>query len=245
MKLPRPLHTVTFDCWNTLLYERDEVASRAARAAEFRRLLREHGERRDDAVLDAAFAAGWRRHVDAWQRGDTSGAPEIVGWALAELELDDPALAERIVAVVQRVSLGQDVRALDGARATLERLRERGVRRALICDTGFTPGRVVRDLLDRHGLLAQLEVLAFSDEVGVPKPHPQMFRAALDGLAVETPGAVHVGDLLQTDVAGAREVGMASVRMRWPNDDARDLPEADAVADSHAHLLEILEIATP
>ena len=136
------------------------------------------------------------------------------------------------------------MRPLDGARETLARLRERGTRLALICDTGFTPGRVVRELLDRHGLLEPLEVLAFSNEVGVPKPHPQMFRAALEGLDVEAPGAVHVGDLRQTDVAGAVAAGMASVRIRWCHDDAADLPEADAVADSHPHLLEILGIGT-
>ena len=138
--------------------------------------------------------------------------------------------------------LYEETRSLEGARATLERLRERGIRRALVCDTGFSPGRVVRHLLDRNGLLELLEVQIFSDEAGVPKPHPSLFRAALEPLGVEPPSAVHVGDLRRTDVAGGRGVGMGTVRIRDHYDDTTDHPEADAVADSHAHLRRILAV---
>jgi FMN phosphatase YigB (HAD superfamily) len=51
---------------------------------------------------------------------------------------------------------------------------------------------------------------------------------------------VHVGDLRRTDVAGARGVGMASVRIRAAHDDDSALPEGDHVAASHAELREIL-----
>jgi hypothetical protein len=36
---------------------------------------------------------------------------------------------------------------------------------------------------------------------------------------------------------------MATVRIRGHHDDVSDLPDADAVADSHGHLLEILGLA--
>ena len=52
--------------------------------------------------------------------------------------------------------------------------------------------------------------------------------------------AVHVGDLRRTDVAGARGVGMASVRLRSHHDDTDPLQEADYVADSHADLRDLL-----
>jgi FMN phosphatase YigB (HAD superfamily) len=54
--------------------------------------------------------------------------------------------------------------------------------------------------------------------------------------------AFHVGDLLRTDVAGARNVGMRSVRLRAAHDDATALPEADHVAASHAELRAILGV---
>ncbi len=131
VKLGKP-HTVTFDCWNTLIYEADESATREARRATFRRRVRDHGVEREDAALDLAFDAGWQRHVDAWSEGVASGAPEIARWALEALGHPDEGLARRLARELQQLALTQDVRVLPGARETLERLRERGVRRALI-----------------------------------------------------------------------------------------------------------------
>ena len=126
------------------------------------------------------------------------------------------------------------VTALPGARETLEALAQAGVRRALVCDTGLTPGRVVRRHLANLGLLDLLEVLVFSDEVGVPKPDPRTFQAALDPLGVPPAQALHVGDLRHTDILGARSLGMVSVRIRARYDDTSALPEADFVVDSQS-----------
>jgi putative hydrolase of the HAD superfamily len=164
----------------------------------------------------------------------------MAAWALAELGVRDPAVAATLGSRLAEASRASEVAELDGAGATLERLASAGVRRALVCDTGFSPGRVVRELLARAGLLALLEVTVFSDEAGVPKPDPRVFHAALSPLGVPPCEAAHVGDLRRTDVAGARGVGMRSVRLRWHHDDRSPLPDADAVADSHAHLREIL-----
>jgi len=129
---------------------------------------------------------------------------------------------------------------LDGE--TVERLRGAGVACALICDTGLTPGHVVRQHLLRLGLLRGLRAQIFSDEVGVPKPDARMFRAALAALGCPAREALHVGDLRRTDVAGARGVGMGSVRIRAVHDDGTDLPEADHVVASHRELRELLGI---
>jgi FMN phosphatase YigB (HAD superfamily) len=114
------------------------------------------------------------------------------------------------------------------------------------------------------GLLEFLEVVVFSDEIGVPKPHPRAFSTALEGLSVGPTGAVHVGDLRRSDIAGARASKMGSVRFAALHDDAAratrsragvidcvaagctppcEAPEADAVATSYAALLETLGYA--
>jgi putative hydrolase of the HAD superfamily len=129
---------------------------------------------------------------------------------------------------------------IEGALETLTRLDEAGVGCALICDTGLTPGRVVRKLLDAHGLLAPLRETIFSDEWSLPKPHPRVFEAALDSLGIAAEDAVHVGDLRRTDVAGARAVGMGTIRITAANDDHTALADADHVAESHADVLRIL-----
>ncbi len=240
LKLDTPLHTVTFDCWDTLIFQPDPPASGARRAATLARMLVDARHPVSEESAANALDEGWARHYQTWRSGGSSGAPEIVDFALASLGVADQRLAAKIASTIQEIALTEEILVVDGAREALEWLAERGVRRALICDTGFTPGRVVRKLLERTGLRELLEALIFSDEVGVPKPHARMFYAALEALGSSAEGAVHVGDLRSTDIAGARAVGMNSVRLRWRHDDSEDLPDGDAVADSHAHLLEIL-----
>ena len=238
----RDLRAVTFDCWGTLIYLRDEAAVLERRTEAICAAAREAGSDPDRAEARRAFATAWQRHDDLWREGVATGAPEMAGWALEGLGIRDEAIAARLARELEQGAPDRECAMLEGARETLERLAERGVQRALICDTGINPGRVVRRTLDRLGLLGLLEVQVFSNEAGVPKPHPRVFRAALAPLGVAPEHAVHVGDLRRSDVAGARGVGMGSIRIRQINDDRSDHPEADAVADSHRHLREILAI---
>jgi putative hydrolase of the HAD superfamily len=130
----------------------------------------------------------------------------------------------------------------DGIRSCLMGLDERGVGLGIVCDVGFTGGELLRDVLDREGLLGYFSGWAFSDEVGHYKPSPQIFEAALDALGVLPGEAAHVGDLRRTDVAGATGVGMRAIRYRGLHDDPGTEGEMDAefVVDSHQELLELL-----
>ncbi len=95
-------------------------------------------------------------------------------------------------------------------------------------------------MLDENGLLEYLDVLCFSDEVGVPKPGAEIFEKALAGLGVNPPEAIHVGDLRRTDIAGARHIGMHAARFRAVHDDESDSPDAAIVLDRHDQLLEVI-----
>jgi len=128
-----------------------------------------------------------------------------------------------------------------GAPEALEEMHRSGRRTALVCDTGFSPGRIVRRILGDKGLLDLLEVLAFSDEVGVPKPHERMFLHALGGIGVDPDRAAHVGDLRRTDIAGARALGMGSVRFRGVYDDESEHADADVVIDAMSDLPRALD----
>lgn len=235
---------VTFDCWNTLLEERDWPEAHRLRVAALHAATIEDGAECDLEVVGKAFDRAWLRHMDLWRKGVASGAREVARWSMEALDIP---LAEPVIAHLterfQEASHSSDVAALDGAFETLSRLHEAGIPMALICDTGLTPGRVVRRHLDRVGLLAPLRAQLFSDEVGVPKPDARIFQAALDALGAEPATCVHVGDLRHTDVAGARGLGMRSVRISASHDDDSAFAEADAVADSHEALRDLLGVA--
>jgi len=242
------LRVVTFDCWDTLLFEREPGATWARRVELLAEAARRQGTPADLETARRALERAWERHWRLWHEGVASGAPEMAAWALAALTETGgapppgAAAAQALGRAFGEMQLEADVRALEGAPETLERLARAGIRRALVCDTGFSPGATVRRLLAREGLLDLLEVTVFSDEAGVPKPDPRVFRRALEplGLAERPQESVHVGDLRRTDVAGGRGFGMGTVRIRARHDDTSDLPEADRVADSHAHLLDLL-----
>jgi FMN phosphatase YigB (HAD superfamily) len=242
---------VTFDCWGTLLYETDPAGTWERRVGLVAEAAARAGLGGDPVEARAALDAAFRRHWALWREGIASGASEMAAWALAELAerrgvpAPDPALAGGLARGLADALLAADVRPLPEAGATLERLAARGIRRALVCDTGFAGGDVVRPLLARTGLLAWLEVTVFSDEAGVPKPSPIVFGRALEplGVAARPAAALHVGDLRRTDVAGGRGFGMATLRIRGHYDDPEPLPEADLVADSHAHVRALLDLA--
>jgi FMN phosphatase YigB (HAD superfamily) len=97
-------------------------------------------------------------------------------------------------------------------------------------------------LLENAGLASSLQRFAFSDEVGVPKPEPSPFLAALAGLQVDLAEVVHVGDLRRSDVAGAPALGTATIRIRAHFDDETGWPDADHTVDSYAELGALLGI---
>jgi putative hydrolase of the HAD superfamily len=252
-RLNKP-HTVTFDCWQTLLAEAGPSNGPSVRV----RLLSQAADV-DAKAAAAALRDAWRTHQLSWHRRTAYTGRDMTLASLAALGVQLPQTrTEELVDALESEILGHRVVALEGALATLQGLARRGVRRALICDTGYTPGRVVRQLLARVGLLEHLEVTVFSDEVGVPKPHLRMFTTALDGLGVAAPGAVHVGDLRRSDIAGARAASMGSIRITAHNDDTDvepgprspviscidagctphcDRPEADAVVATYGELM--------
>lgn len=235
-----PLDAVTFDCWNTLIRERDERAARARRVDALRAAARDAGAPGDDRTIERAYEECWQEHSRLWIAGVTTGAIECARHSLRALGVDSREREAALERAWHAAGLEDGAEMLDGADETLAFLAERGVRRALVCDTGFNSAAVVRQLLANHGLLDRLEVLVFSDEAGVPKPDPHVFRLALEPFGVAPARALHVGDLRRTDVGGARGVGMRSVRLRAAYDDRGPEPDADHVADSHAELRALL-----
>ncbi|HEX7668426.1 MAG TPA: HAD family hydrolase [Polyangiaceae bacterium] len=226
-KLPR---AVTFDCWSTLIHEAGTshgVSKRVGMIASAASVSEDRAR--------AALGAAWRHHQIHWHRRVAFTAHDMAVSSLEALGVTlAPERLRELTTLLEDEALKSEIRAIPGAKSTLEKLAEAGVRRALICDTGFSPGRVVRALLARVGLLDLLEVTVFSDEVGVPKPHPLPFETALEGLSVSAGVAVHIGDLRRSDVAGARAAGMGTIRITAHHDDKETAGRGAGVIDCEA-----------
>jgi putative hydrolase of the HAD superfamily len=98
-----------------------------------------------------------------------------------------------------------------GMPEALRGFKAAGYRLALVADSRpHTPENVLR----QHGLYELFEAFAVSEIVGVSKPDPGIFRAALDALAIPEADygrVVMVGNNLERDIAGANRLGLISV----------------------------------
>jgi putative hydrolase of the HAD superfamily len=90
---------------------------------------------------------------------------------------------------------------------TLRRLHRRGLRLGLISNS-HRPLDSFQSHFDLDGLIS---VAVSSFELGLMKPHPTVFRRALDLMGVAADEAVMVGDSVTHDVEGAQQVGMRGV----------------------------------
>jgi putative hydrolase of the HAD superfamily len=108
--------------------------------------------------------------------------------------------------------LSAQARPLPGAKETLITLRAQGKRIGLISNTMW-PGRYHLADLARYGLDGYLDHVVFSADVGVWKPHPEIFGQSLAALEVTPQEAVFVGDFLPHDIAGAQAVGMKGIHI--------------------------------
>ena len=91
--------------------------------------------------------------------------------------------------------------------AVLERLRAAGARLAVVSNWDVS----LHDVLERTRLRALVDVVVISAELGAAKPDPAIFRAALERVGVTAREAIHVGDSVEHDVAGARAAGLEAV----------------------------------
>ena len=239
MKRVDGIRAVTYDCWGTLLKDHDWEGAMDIRLSALRRFLD-----LDDSDARALINEAWARHDEAWKQVETFGPGRMAAYCLEARGVDDDDSISELTREFEEASIQTGVDAVEGAAETLSALANAQIRLGLVCDTGFTPGRVVRDILDRVGLLQHLEVLCFSDEVGVPKPGNEIFAKALAELGVRPPEAIHVGDLKRTDIAGARDIGMHGIRFRGVHDDKTDAPDAETCIDRHQDLLTVIGLTS-
>jgi putative hydrolase of the HAD superfamily len=89
----------------------------------------------------------------------------------------------------------------------LERLKPLGVKLVLVSNSN---GRL-RHLFERIGLADRFDVLVDSFEEGVEKPDRRLFEIALQRSGARRETTMHVGDLYNVDVIGARAAGLHAV----------------------------------
>lgn len=106
---------------------------------------------------------------------------------------------------MQRLPLGQ--RLMPYAREALEYLRPRY--RLYILSNGFTELQARK--MQSAGIVHYFDGVVLSEDIGVNKPNPAIFKHALRVAGVNAAEALMIGDNFEVDIEGAQRVGIDQV----------------------------------
>lgn len=207
------IKAVTFDLWNTLLLERNYVSLRINYLADILRgqniLCSHYDVKRAYTLTHDYVHQVWEkenyRYVSTSERVDYMMRPLNVGLPME--------LRRMVIKEFKETILKAPPPLFEGVTETLRTISD-NYQLGIVCDTGITPGYVLRNVLKRRGVLDLFASTVFSNEVGFNKPHKIIFETALKELGAKPREAAHVGDSLKTDIAGAKAVGMIAI---WIN----------------------------
>lgn len=203
------VRAILFDALGTLL-ELEPPAPRLQAELE-----RRYGVRVSEADAGAALRSEisfYRRHLDEGR--DPASLAALREACAAELHRALPAaVQERLPAPAQLVDAllsALNFHAFSDAAPALQAHRAGGLRLVVVSNWDVS----LHTVLANVGLVPLLDGILTAAEVGVRKPAAQIFIQGLGLAGVSAAEAIHVGDSLEEDVAGARAAGITPVLIR-------------------------------
>jgi putative hydrolase of the HAD superfamily len=212
------IDTITFDLWNTLISNSplDNHRYMRKRVKGIHRILEQNGLNAKFDDLAEAYDKGFDKCNEVWKKNldiSTEEQLKIMFDFLEDEKLRNvplnlmPGLVEAFVSPI----LDDPPQLISGAQETLRWVKTENYKVGLICNTGRTPGRTIRTLLERLRVINYFDVTTFSNELRIRKPDPRIFLYTLNRLKSQPKNSLHVGDIVELDVLGAKNAGMVSV----------------------------------
>jgi putative hydrolase of the HAD superfamily len=221
LKVKGEAEAIFFDAAGTLIRLERPVGWHYAEVA------RRHGLNADEQRMESAFREVWKarpfrpaspgpREEDdrPWWRA--LALDVLRTGAVSAAKIDEEAWFEELYAHFGKPGVWV---LYDDSRRCLGRLASR-FRLAVVSNFD----RRLRLILEDLGVASKFEHIFISSEVGCEKPHPGIFRQALDVMDVEAGRCLHVGDDPERDWAGAAAAGIEVFGVRRPEVTLDDLP---------------------
>lgn len=98
-----------------------------------------------------------------------------------------------------------------GAKEAIDKLEKQYIL-GIVSDTGFSPGSILKSLLNSEDMLHYFSYFSFSNETGFAKPASGAFQKILNDASINAYEAIHIGDIERTDIVGAKSIGMKAVK---------------------------------
>ncbi len=189
---------------------------------------------RAEAAARPAVSAASRERRDHEGRDAFASYLDAVLSRLASPVADGPrrALVDELRVVLKPGGTSQRLwsRVIPGVPEALRALGERGLQRVVVSNSDGTAEATLADA----GLRSLVDVVIDSHVVGVQKPDPRIFGLALERAGAAAARTLHVGDMYDIDVLGARRAGVHALLLDpfgdWDEPDCVTLPDLQALA---------------
>jgi HAD superfamily hydrolase (TIGR01549 family) len=214
---------VTFDLWQTLVFEADGTStSMVRRESRSELMVQRLSQLGVELELSAAIETFNVLSNEITAGHDHGNDAPYEDWIKILVDKLAPGLAAQISSgeivnigkLVDQTFLDTPPKLLEGTKELLGELKNRGLKIGLISNTGLTSPQTYETWFAQRGILKGFDFLAFSNGQSVAKPEPAIFEVTLANLGVKAKRSIHVGDNMHTDVAGAAAVGMSTVWVR-------------------------------
>jgi putative hydrolase of the HAD superfamily len=202
---------VVFDYGNTLIpFGQREMDAIAAALVRF--FLGEIEGAEPERVREALAATMSRLHRQRVETDLESDPRDVIRLTFRALgaTADERRHADAGVEVILRAFVAA-VRKAEGVEGVLGELRERGYRLGLL--SNYSLSAAITQSLRRLGLASYFDDVVVSADLGLVKPHPELFREAARRLGLEPGEVLFVGDNPRADIAGAAAVGMRTAHL--------------------------------
>lgn len=205
---------ITIDFWNTLYKSTGGKERNAYRQKVLVELLDSKANRivMGDEI-EEAIGSTWKHFEKIWKEEQrTIGAKESVDFLLSSLKVEECSpYADSLVLAFADSVIKHPPQLMDDALDVIKDLGSE-YKLAIISDTGFSPGTVLLELMQRDNIAHHFDYFSFSDETGYSKPHEKAFQKVVEPSGLDYGNATHIGDIEHTDIAGAKSLGMQAIR---------------------------------
>lgn len=236
----KKIKAISFDCWRTLLEATDTDEIENYRTTNILKILHKNGYDFINYIDLQERILKIRTHLGLIQKKfglDISPQKQLQS-IVSSLGISpvDKNMFEELYGYYAYAPLQFKIRPTQNAENVLKILSNH-YKIILICNTGVTPGYIIRELLNKANIDTEIfDYLFFSDEHGISKPNDGVFKFVAKKIDTPIESILHVGDDFDTDVIGAINAGMQAI---WYTKEGMDNRRSTFRINDLSYLLKI------
>jgi putative hydrolase of the HAD superfamily len=232
------IQAITFDLWNTIFKNKFYSNLRLKFLTQY---LENKQSSYSSSSLKVALKSAFNLPKRNYKENTHIYTEERVSKLFDILKIDIPKSdKDLIIKEFEEVILKDPPSLKFGVVQTLEKL-SLNYKIGLISNTGITPGRVINRIFQDYKIFKFFQVKVYSDEIGYYKPHPLIFKKALSELKCSPQNTIHIGDMLETDIKGAKDCNMLTIWFNETNSPRSDYIQPDYEIYQISEVLQIIE----